>query len=217
MLWRPFSRMLVNGLPNRKYTTDQVQFKPFTRTWYTVIFYIFFSFEVPSRLSTNNFVLGERDRSEGLRWRQSPSWCIRSVVSHVNRRFHKSQFVNLYIDWFVSSRKLSNNWGRRECDCPDIGINTSSLFPGNNHVMKCQAKAARERRFVKMGLFLKTSMRNEASFCTYRGFGAWGIECKLLLFQSWKCAGGWRHSSGVLNFGAINDVSSALYTNRFTP
>ena len=97
-----FSRMLFNVLPKRKHTTLQVKwlvvYMAVVQKKHVQLFTVLFSSEVPSRLSTNTLVIGERDRSEGLRWRQSPSWCSRSVVSHMSGGFHNLQFINLYKD-----------------------------------------------------------------------------------------------------------------------
>jgi hypothetical protein len=89
-------------------------------------------------------------------------------------------------------------------------------------MMKYQAKVEREQYFVEMEHFLKTSKRNEASFVYLHGLWSVREECKIVMFNCifssheniWG-KGGTVH--GVFNFGAINDVSSALFTNHFTP
>jgi hypothetical protein len=67
-----------------------------------------------------------------------------------------------------------------------------------------------------MEQFLKTSIRNETSFVYLHGLWSVDGDYKLLLFQSLKYTGDGGTVPGVFIFGAIN-VSSVLYTNRFTP
>jgi hypothetical protein len=51
-------------------------------------------------------------------------------------------------------------------------------------MMKYQAKAEREHCFVEMEQFLKTSIRNKATFVYLHGLWRVGKDCKLVLFQS---------------------------------
>jgi hypothetical protein len=70
---------------------------------------------------------------------------------------------------------------------------------------------------VEMEQFLKTSIRNGASFVYLHELWSVGKDCKLLVLQSSKYTGDGGTVPGVINFGAVNNVWSALYPNHFTP
>ena len=147
-----------------------------------------FSREIPNRLSTNTFGIGERDRSEGLRWRQSPSWCSRRVVSHVNRRFLKMQFIKLYIDLFVSSGWLSNRIEEGE----NVTAQTSASTPAACLPETRTWCSARQKSNGNTGLWRWNKYwvhpweMNHVS-CIYIGFGTkvWNVDC----FPAKKCPG----------------------------
>jgi len=69
---------------------------------------------------------------------------------------------------------------------------------------------------MEMEQFLKTSMRNKASFCIYIGFGEWVKTANCLSSSNENKWGKGGTVSGVFNFGAVNNAWLALYTNDFT-
>ena len=150
--------------------------------WYKAIRWsaLFLSSEVPCRLSTNTFGIGERDRSEGLRWRQSPSWCSRSVVSHVNRRFRNWQFINLYVDLFVSSRWQTNGTEERE----NLAAQTSTSTPAaclqeSTTWWNARQKSNRITALWRWDNSWRHPWEMKLLSCVYMGFGAWvkNVNC----------------------------------------
>ena len=134
----------------------------------------FVSSEVPSRLSTNTHDIGECDRSEGLRLRWSLSWCNRSVVSHVNRRFHNLQFINFYIDWFVSSRRQSNEIEEDEnLTAQALASTPASCLPGTTIWWSTSQTSNGITALWRWSNSWRHLWEIKLLFCIYMGFGVW--------------------------------------------
>ena len=186
--------------------------------WYNTLHWsaLFLSSEVRRRLSKNTFFIGERDLSEVMWWRQSPSSYSRSVVSHVNRGFHKLQFMNLYIDLFVSSGRHTNGNEEGENVTAQTLVSTpAACLQESTTWWISRQKSNRITALWRWNNSWRHPWEMKLLSCIYMGFGAWvkNINCFSSYHENIRW---WMHSSGVLNFGAINGVSSALHTDCFT-
>jgi hypothetical protein len=176
-LRRPFARTFVNVLPKRKYTTVQVKMcvvykDEVQKNTYGYLHY-FSSSEEPIRLSTNTLGIGERDRSEGVRWRQSPSWCSSSVLSHLSR-FQNLQLLNFVrINSYISDGKLTD-LRKARIRLPRLWHQTSGLFAGNNCANVEEATA-----LWRWGNFWRHPWEMKLLFCIYIDFGACVDSVKL--------------------------------------
>jgi hypothetical protein len=131
----------------------------------------FFSSEVPSRLSTNTLDIGECDRSEGLRWWQSASWCSRSVVSHLSRMFNDLQFI---IDWFVSSRRQTNGIEEGENVTAQVLASTpAACLPETTTWWSTRHKSKGSTGLWRRNNSWRHLREMKLLLCIYMAFGAW--------------------------------------------
>ena len=111
---------------------------------------------------------------EGLRWRQSASWCSRGVVSHLSRMFQNLRFINLYIDWFVSSRRETNGIEEGEnVTAQTLASTPADCFPGTTTWWSTRQRSKGNTGLWRRNKALRHLREIKLLLCIYMGYGAW--------------------------------------------